>query len=92
MKINNHGQAIEIMNNAIPYAKQIKDIDLQHKDCIYFNWRSSRYKLDLDYSSVMAVDGCLLMGNDASILMSELIRREAVRLYIESETYSTNKP
>ncbi len=79
MNIETQGQAIEIMNNAIPLPKQIKDIDLSHPDCIYFTWRSNRYKLELYACSVWVVDGAMLRGDDASILMSDLLKREAIK-------------
>jgi len=74
MKIETKGQAMEILNNSIPYSFQIKNIDLEHDSCIYFTWRSYRYKLELDPCNVMMVNGGLLEGNDSSILMEHLIK------------------
>jgi len=78
MKIETQGQGIELLNRALPYSNQMKDIDLKHPNAIYFTWRSGRWKLDLSCGQVDRVDGGCLIGDDTAMLMSELVKRELV--------------
>jgi hypothetical protein len=76
MIIETKGKGIELLNRALPYPEQMKNIDLDKEDAIYFTWRSSRYKLDLCYCRIDMVNGCLLEGNDASILMTQVLKAQ----------------
>lgn len=79
MKIANKGKAIELLNNSLPYPEQMKNIDLDKEDSVYFDWRSSRYKLELQFAVIYMVDGMCLEGNDASLLMSRLIQLAIIK-------------
>jgi hypothetical protein len=74
MIIKTKGKAIELLNNSLPYPEQIKNIDLDIQDAIYFDWRSARYKLCLQFCCIDMSEGCFLNGNDASILMTQLLK------------------
>lgn len=78
MEIENKGLALELILNCVPYNHQLSEINLEHEGCIYFKWRSSGYKLELRSGSVYMTDGGCLIGNDTSILMTELIRRQNI--------------
>jgi hypothetical protein len=81
MKIENKGHAMESLINCMPYPKQITDIDLEKKNCIYFTWRSCRYKLELDSGLVWVVDGDFLAGKDNSILIERLLQLEEAKRF-----------
>lgn len=70
------GEAIQLLYNALPYSNQIKDLDVDPPRAIYFTWRSARYKYEYDWLRVNKVEGCILSGDDCSILLSELLARE----------------
>ncbi len=74
MLIKTKGKGVELLNKSLPYPEQMKDIDLDKEDVIYFTWRSLRYKLDLCYCRVDVVDGCLLKGEDIAILMTQCLK------------------
>lgn len=76
MKIESKAKGIELLNKAIPYPDQMKNFDLDKDGVIYFDWRSSRYRLELDYCYVMKVEGHTLAGDDASILMAQCIKKQ----------------
>lgn len=69
-----HAQGIEILKKSLPYPEQIKDIEEAENGLLYFTWRFDRYKVDLVYLGVEMVSNNILYGNDASILMTHLIR------------------
>jgi len=81
MKIESKGHAIESLINCMPHPKQIKDIDLDKKSCIYFTWRSSRYKLELESGLVWVVEGNFLEGRDNSILIERLLQLEEAKRF-----------
>jgi hypothetical protein len=81
IKIENIGHAIESLINCMPFPKQITEIDLDKKGCIYFTWRSSRYKLELDGGSVWVVKGDFLEGKDNSILIERLLELEEAKRF-----------
>ncbi len=76
MLIETKGKGIELLNKALPYPQQMTNIDLDTKDSIYFNWRDSRYKLDFYSCRVDMVNGCLLEGTDAAILMTQCLKAQ----------------
>jgi len=76
MLIATKGKGIELLNRALPYPEQMKDIDLDKENAIYFTWRSSKYKLDLSYCRIDMVNGCMLEGNDAAILMTQCLKAQ----------------
>lgn len=76
MLIETKGKGIELLNRALPYPQQMKDIDLDKENAIYFTWRSSRYKLDLGYCRIDMVNGCMLEGNDAAMLMTQCLKAQ----------------
>lgn len=76
MLIATKGKGIELLNRALPYPEQMKDIDLDVENSIYFTWRSARYKLDLQYCRIDKSEGCILSGDDASILMTQCLKAQ----------------
>lgn len=65
----------------MPYPKQITNIDLEKKGCIYFTWRNFRYKLELDGGGVWVVKGDVLEGMDNSILIERLLTLEEAKRF-----------
>lgn len=76
MLIPTKGKGIELLNRALPFPGQMKNIDLDQEDAIYFDWRSQRYKLDLKYCSVDKSVGGFLEGDDCAILMTSLLKSQ----------------
>jgi len=76
MLISSKGKGIELLNRSLPYPEQMKNIDLDKDGAIYFDWRSGRYKLDLQFCRVDKSDGCTLLGDDASLLMSQCLKSQ----------------
>lgn len=74
MLIPSKGKAIELLNKALPYPTQMTNIDLDTENAIYFDWRSQRYKLDLQFCRVERSNGCILEGDDSSILMTHCLK------------------
>jgi hypothetical protein len=85
MTIDNQGKAIEYLYRALPCSHLIKDIDLSHEPAIYFTWRSGRYKLEISTGSVDKVDGSMLIGDDCSMLIRELVLHQ-MKLDIFNQT------
>jgi len=81
IKIESKGHAMESLINCMPYPKQITDIDLEKKGCIYFTWRSCRYKLELDGGGVWVIKGDFLEGKDNSILIEQLLTLEEAKRF-----------
>jgi len=63
---------LEAIIKSIPYSEQIINFDLSENDCIYFNWRDSRYKAGLD-GHFFETDGTFLSITSNTILMEKLI-------------------
>ena len=80
MIIETKGKAIELLNIALPYPEQMKDIDLDKDGAIYFTWRNSMYKLDMLYCRCDEVDGAFLKGTDAAILMTQCLKAQLGRI------------
>ena len=78
MIIETIGKAMELLNRALPYPEQIKNIDLEKEDAIYFDWRSSRYKLDLEFCQVEKSNKYVTQGDNCSILMTELLKKQLI--------------
>jgi len=76
MLITTKGKGIELLNRALPYPEQMKNIDLDKENAIYFDWRSQRYKLDLQFCRVERSNGYILEGDDASILMTQCLKAQ----------------
>lgn len=76
MLIPTQGKGIELLNRSLPYPEQMKNIDLKYEDAIYFDWRSARYKFELRFCSVMKLEGQILVGDDASMLMTQLLKAQ----------------
>lgn len=76
MLIKTKGKGIELLNRALPYPEQMKNIDLDIENAIYFDWRSSRYKLDLQFCRIDRSNGCILESNDSAILMTQLLKAQ----------------
>lgn len=76
MLIPTKGKGIELLNRALPYPEQMKNIDLDKENAIYFDWRSQRYKLDLQFCRVERSNGCILEGDDSSILMTQCLKAQ----------------
>lgn len=76
MLIPTKGKAMELLYRAIPYPEQIRNIDLDKEKTIYFDWRSVRYKLYLEYCRVERVNGHFLEGDGCSILMTQCLRTQ----------------
>jgi hypothetical protein len=72
--LKDHSHAIEILSNCLPYFNQAKDFDFINPDCLYFSWRSKRFKLNFAGASVEEVKGTLLEGTEISILMTRVIK------------------
>lgn len=85
MKIETKGKAMELLNKALPYSNQISNIDLDKDDAIYFRWRHTDFKLDMNYGRIDEVDGCLLIGSNVAMCMTELLRR----VYMSEPTITT---
>ena len=70
---------IEAIYKAMPYADQIKDLDLtKSENHIYFTWRENRFKVSLD-GYVGTIHGCMEHGCDLSILFAKLLKIEWVK-------------
>ena len=76
MLIKTKGKAIELLNRALPYPQQIKNIDLDKESVIYFSWRDGQYKLSLEFCTIEEVDGPFLRVSDSAILMTRLIKSQ----------------
>lgn len=76
MLISNKAKGIELLTRSLPYPEQIKNIDLDRENAIFFDWRSQRYKLDLQFCRVERSAGMVLEGDDCSILMTQCLKRE----------------
>jgi hypothetical protein len=76
MLITTKGKGIELLNRALPYPEQMKNIDLDKENAIYFDWRSKRYKLDLQFCRVERSNGCILEVDDSSILMTRCLKAQ----------------
>jgi len=74
MVIKTKEKGIELLHNSLPYPHQIGQLDISKNTAIYFNWRKSRYKLDLEFLSVDRVDGGCLVGDDCSILIEHCLK------------------
>lgn len=71
-------QIIELLINAIPYANQIKDIDLSsEKDAVRFTWRSYRYRVSNTFCTEQVHNECLI-GSDTAILIRRCLEQSAV--------------
>ncbi|MEN6623635.1 MAG: hypothetical protein ABFD50_19075 [Smithella sp.] len=80
MNITSKGMAIELLNRALPYPEQMKDIDLNQKDAVYFTWRGERFKLEFYACAVWKSSGCIIEGTPATLLMERLIKRELISM------------
>jgi len=76
MLIKTKEKGIELLYRSMPYPDQIRNLDLTKNDAIYFGWRSSRYRLDLQFCSVMQSDGIMLKGDDCSILLERCLKNQ----------------
>ena len=74
MLITTKGMGVELLKISLPYPEQMKNIDLEKEDAIYFDWRFSRYKLDLRFCQIDRVNNGVLEGDDCSILMRQLLK------------------
>ncbi len=74
--IKDHAQAVEILSNCIPYFNQVKSIDFSDPTVMRFTWRLVKYKLDLECGLVEEVYGHLLQTNNATTLMTALIKKQ----------------
>lgn len=74
MDIKSQAKGMELIYASLPYPKQINNIDLSKKDRVYFYWRKVKYRLQLNGGRVDKIDGELEIGDDCSILITELIR------------------
>ncbi len=70
----NNGERMETVLKSLPYADQIRDIDMSKDDEIRFTWRGARYKV-ADDLFVEEVGNGVLIGSDLSILMRALLTR-----------------
>lgn len=80
MEIKSHGEAIELLIKALPYPEHISNIQTEQADRIYFHWRNEKYKLTFKSIDVSRIDNTIEIGDDASILMRQLIKNS---LYIK---------
>ena len=80
MIIKTKGKGIELLNRSLPYPKQMKNIDLDKENAIYFDWRSSRYKFDLRFCIIYRSNAGILEGNDSAILMTQLLKAQLVTI------------
>lgn len=75
MLIQSKEKLIELINNSIPYPNQVKNWDFSSEDkAVRFEWRSNKFRVDLDYCSVEEVGDGVLMGSDISILLTQLLK------------------
>lgn len=82
MKIDTKGKGMELLLKSLPYPEQIKDIDLDKENAIYFSWRSQRYRLDLEICRVDRSNDSVLEGDDASLLMTQLLKNQIANIYL----------
>lgn len=80
MLIKTQGKGIELLNRSLPYPEQMKNFDLSNEGSIYFDWRSQRYKLDLQFCRVDRSNGQFLEGDDSSILMTQCLKSQLINL------------
>ncbi len=76
MLITTKGKGIELLNRALPCPEQMKNIDLDKENAIYFDWRITRYKLDLQFCRIDRSNGGILEENDSTILMTQLLKAQ----------------
>ena len=76
MLIETQGKGIELLLKSLPYPEQMKNIALEREDAIYFDWRSARYKLDLQFCIIYKLVDTCLEGDDASILMTQCLKSQ----------------
>ena len=74
MLIETKGKAVELLNKSLPYPEHMGNIDLDKENVLHFDWRSARYVLDMQFCDVMESKEGMLFGNDASILMTKLLK------------------
>lgn len=67
-------QLIELIIRALPYASQIRELEIDESG-VRFAWRSQRFRVDNTMNVDTIGDG-VLIGDDASILLGELIKKE----------------
>ena len=60
---------------ALPYAGQIKGIDLSEANAVRFQWRSDTYRVNSNLFVEECRDSCLV-GSSKAILMEALIKLE----------------
>lgn len=71
-------QIIELLINAIPYANQIKDIDLSsEKDAVRFTWRGCRYRVSNTFCTEQVLNGCLVTS-DTAILFRQCLNQSVI--------------
>ena len=68
------GDGIELLYNAIPYPNQIKKINLDNPNHIYFDWRGNSYKFDLENRTVNEISGKIMLGSNLAMLMTQCIK------------------
>lgn len=73
MLIDTQAKGVELLYRSLPYPEQIKNIDFSKTSSIRFTWRGERYKFDLEYCTIELVKNGMLLGDNASLLMTQCI-------------------
>lgn len=68
-----NAEILERVLARIPHPSQIKNLDLDGANEIRFDWRGTRYRVSQHWG-VEEVQGHMLKGTDAAMLMSALLK------------------
>lgn len=76
--MHSQAQIIELLINAIPYANQVKDIDLSSEaKSVRFTWRGNSFRVD-DNLGVHEVQDGFLSGSDLAILFRQCLNQAMI--------------
>lgn len=77
-------QALELFIKAVPYSQHITDLDLSDPEALRLTWRHDRWRVCASSLMVERMeDGCLI-GDNASILIEALLKRQDIQDYVEA--------
>lgn len=67
-------EIVETIYAALPYAHQIRELDLSLPDQVRFNWRGTRFVVNINGSVEESENHCLI-GSDLAIMLEQLIKK-----------------
>jgi hypothetical protein len=77
-------QLLELIIRALPYPSQIRELEIE-ENAVRFVWRSQRFRVSTSMRAETVGNG-VLIGDDASILLSSLIEREFIGQNVQAHT------